>query len=95
MLLRQLAGGRNDAIIADEIQMDYLIATEGFQGQFKKASLRYEQQRDIYLALSKKSPYIDQLTQFNITLGYMVQEGRVENIIASYFEALGKAKNTE
>ena len=62
--LRKLQYGRVGAIISTETQADYLIATQGLNGEFEKATFRYDYDLPVYFALSRRSAYARDHSQF-------------------------------
>ena len=86
--LRKLSLGRLDAFIGTESNIDYLIWKEGFQGTVEKAHFKYDGRVEVYMAISRKSPYAGQVTQFNQAMRQAVEEGTIDAIIRSYFKTL-------
>lgn len=85
-LLKMLAAGRLDAFVSPEISADYLILKKGYSEAFKKTPFKINQKIQTYMILSKKSPHAKNLSQFNMTIRQMVEEGIIKEIVNSYFE---------
>jgi len=86
--LRKLQYGRVDAVISTETQADYLIATQGLNDEFDKASYRYDYDLPVYFALSRQSSYVRYYSQLSSTVADLAEEGVFEDIIADYFRNL-------
>ncbi len=88
--LRKLENGRLDGLIGTESNIDYLIFKQGLQGKFDKTTFRWDRKLDVYMAISKKSPYARQLQAFNDIVSDLVAEGYVNQIIESFYKPAKK-----
>ncbi|WP_207681069.1 substrate-binding periplasmic protein [Desulfonema magnum] len=84
---RMLSSGRISVIIGYETVTDYLIITEGFQGQFEKAPLSY-QSTGSHFAMSKKSKATELIPQFNRVIGQMAKTHEFDDIINSFLNSM-------
>lgn len=91
-LLRMLEKGRLDAIIADQLPMDYRLLThKAFKGMFEKAPYVHESRGAVYMAISKNSNYAKRLPDFNKAMKQLVNNGTVEKIITNLFQRIENA----
>lgn len=81
---------RLDALIGTGTNLDYLILSEGFYGEFEKTVFRYDRQINVHMAISKKSQYADQLPCFNRAMQQLVTEGTIEKIVDTFFRKMNK-----
>ncbi len=81
---KKLAAGRLDLVISTESEGDYLIKDYGWQGQFKKAALRFDLPTNVYFGLSKRSSLLTLSPMLESQLKYLIRDGEVERIIARY-----------
>jgi len=88
--IKKLALGRLDALIGTESNIDYLILEMGVQERFEKAPYRYDQNVEVYMGISRKSPFAAQVARFNTVMKELVGSGTVDAIIRSYFQRLRK-----
>ena len=86
--LRKLLYGRVDAIVSTETQADYLIASQGLNGEFEKATYRYDYELPVYFALSRQSAYAHEQSKFAQIVAQLVEKGTFESIILDYFQKL-------
>ena len=84
-LPQMLASERIDLMIGWEIPMDYLIAQEGLSGEFEKV-LYSSRGGSSYMAMSQKSELVDLIPRLSTVMQEMIEDGKVEEIIASYLE---------
>lgn len=87
---RKLASGRIDAFVNTEIQADYLIVKEGFEGQFAKAPFRDESGRD-FIGISRKSPFMARRVEISRLVRELVDGGRIQEIIQEFFNSVREA----
>lgn len=81
---KKLAVGRLDLVISTESEGDYLIKDYGWQGQFKKAALRFDLPTNVYIGLSKRSSLLTLASAFESQLQQLIRDGEIERIIARY-----------
>ncbi len=83
-LLSMLDKGRLDVIIGNDLNIEYLIHTRGFSGKFDKAPFTVESYTPTYIAISKKSKFIDIIPLMEVSLKNMVESGEIEEIGQTY-----------
>ena len=81
---KKLAAGRLDLVISTESEGDYLIKDYGWQGQFKKAALRFDLPTNVYFGLSKHSSLLTLAPTLESQLQQLIRDGEVERIIGRY-----------
>ncbi len=81
---KKLAVGRLDLVISTESEGDYLIKEYGWQGQFKKAALRFDLPTNVYFGLSKRSSLLSLAPTLESQLQQLIRDGEVERVIARY-----------
>ncbi len=86
--LKKLSSGRIDAFLHTEEVADYLIAALGYAGHFEKASYKPDLSNPAYLAISKKSSFMELAGEFDDSLKYLVSTGKIEEIKKAYFKKL-------
>ena len=84
MNLKKLAAGRLDAVISTESEGDYLIKSRHWQHKFKKAALRFDEPRDVYFGLSRRSKLLSLAGSFEVDLRQLLRSGQLEQIKARY-----------
>lgn len=78
---------RIDTLITTEEVGDYIIKSNGFSNDFRKAEFRYSQDVAVYFALSKKSKYVDKLYDFEAAVTELKQKGIFDKILADYLNS--------
>ena len=77
-----LIGNRIDAFIETASSMDYRLKSDPcLMEQIQKAPYSYNYEIPVFMAISKKSRYADQLTRFNKIMKDIVEKGIVKKII--------------
>lgn len=87
-LLPMLAKNRLDAFIGTDCQADYQIIQAGYQDVFEKANYKPGNDVHLYMAISKKSIYANELSNFNETIRNIVDEGKVKEFAKKYYQSL-------
>lgn len=85
-LIRMLAVGRLKVIIGTDCQVDYDIARMGYNEKIEKAIYKPNNNVDLYITISKKSPYAKHLDEINKTIKEIVEEGKVKEFAKKYYE---------
>ncbi len=85
-LLKMLDVGRYDIIIGNDLNIDYLIHTHGFSGKFERAPFKVDSFTPTYIAISKKSKFIDVISRLSVALKNMVESKRIEEIEQTYIK---------
>lgn len=84
-LIEMLGRKRLDAIVGTDCQADYQIAQSPYRGQFEKGQYQPGNQVDLYLAVSKRSPYAQRLDELAGQLDRILDSGGVDAIAQRYF----------
>ncbi len=77
---------RYDIIIGNDLNIDYLIHTHGFSGKFEQAPFKVDSFTPTYIAISKKSKFIDVIPRLSVALKNMVESKRIEEIEQAYIK---------
>ncbi|HDZ26103.1 MAG TPA: transporter substrate-binding domain-containing protein [Candidatus Aminicenantes bacterium] len=85
-LLKMLDVGRYDIIIGNDLNIDYLIHRHGFSGKFEKAPFKVDSFTPTYIAISKKSKFIDVIPRLGVALKNMIESKRIEEIEQTYMK---------
>ncbi len=85
---RLLAHKRLDAVIITETVGDYLILKDGYHDKIEKAAYKYDQLNPAYLAISKKSPYMQQIREFETIIQQLRDSGRIQGIIDNFISEM-------
>ncbi|MBC8392308.1 MAG: transporter substrate-binding domain-containing protein [Deltaproteobacteria bacterium] len=85
-LLKMLDLGRFDIIIGNVLNFDYLIQTHGFSGKFEKAPFKVDRITPTYIAISKKSKFIDVIPRLGVALKNMVESKKIQAIEKAYIK---------
>lgn len=78
--IKKLIGKRLDAFIQTEEAADYLIKTEGYADHIEKAPYIYDNIHPSYFAISRQSPYMSRIEEFETNLNRFVQDDLYHNI---------------
>lgn len=89
-LLKLLKIGRIDTFISTESFADYLIAKNGFTGAFSKASFHYGQGDVSYLALSKKSAFLNKMDMFQHSVKHALDNNTYNNIANDFYKKIAR-----
>jgi polar amino acid transport system substrate-binding protein len=85
-LLNLLKIGRIDTFVSTESFADYLIAKEGFNGEFTKASFHYGPGNVSYLVISKKSAFTEKIALFQQSVKEAVNNGTYNKIADDFYK---------
>ncbi len=85
-LLKLLKIGRIDTFISTESIADYLIATEGFLDNFIKAPFHYGNGDVSYLAISKKSAFLQKIDIFQKSVKKSVENNAYNNLADDFYK---------
>ena len=80
-LIKMLIGGRLEAFIGINSQIDYLASREGLNHNIEKADYRPGEKTEIFLAISLKSKYAVRFQHFNDVLNKIADEGLLKEMI--------------
>ncbi|GLS90914.1 ABC transporter substrate-binding protein [Psychromonas marina] len=83
-LFRLLQADRLDAVVIACVTGDVLVSELNLQGVFKHANYVYRVAHPVYLAISKKSPFLAREAEISKALQGMIDRGEVQKIMASY-----------
>jgi polar amino acid transport system substrate-binding protein len=84
-LIKMLANNRIKVIIGTDCQADYHISQFGLTNKFEKAHYRPNNNVDLYIAISKKSPFIKELKEVNKVIDEIIKEGKIKEFSKKYF----------
>lgn len=82
-LFKMLQANRIDLVIGYETTIEYLLAKEGFEGEFKKTTYKIQGFAS-YIGMSKKSEASKWRSQITQTVQGMINSGEIESIITGY-----------
>ncbi len=80
-LLWMLKRGRLDVVIGEEVVYDYYISQLNLWRDLSKSKYRYNETRESFFALSRKSIFAKDLAKFNKALSDLIHSGEVNQII--------------
>ncbi len=87
-LLNMLNEGRYDIIIGNDLNIDYLIHTRGFLGKLEKAPFKVDSFTPTYIAISKKSKFINIIPRLGTALKDMVESKKIQEIEKTYLNKI-------
>lgn len=87
-LLSLLKIGRIDTFISTESLADYLIAKEGFAGEFIKAQFHYGKGDVSYLAISKKSALLKKMDLFQRSVKQAIENNTYNKIAVDFYRTI-------
>lgn len=85
-LLEMLRLKRVDAVIGTELVTDHIISSMAYEGLFDKSSYRIESQEPFYMAISRKSPHMKRIDEFDRAMQALVDEGIVARTIKKHVQ---------
>jgi polar amino acid transport system substrate-binding protein len=85
-LFKMLEYKRFDAFIGTDCQAEYEITQEGYKDVFEKANYKPGNDVHLYIAISKKSIFANELPKFNETIRKIVDEGKVREFVKKYIK---------
>jgi len=85
-LIRMLERSRVEVIIGTDCQADYEIKKLGLKDKFEKAEFKPNNNVDLYIAISKKSPFAKELKRLNEVIKQIVEERIIIEYSKKYFE---------
>jgi polar amino acid transport system substrate-binding protein len=85
-LFPMLLAGRLDAVAGYVPTENYRITVGGYRDQIERSVYEYQEQALVYMTLSKKSPLVARLDQFNQINQQLLDEGFIAEIVNSYYE---------
>lgn len=88
--LKKLEAERIDAFVQTEEVADYLVVTLGFEEKVDKAPYKYEEPNPVYIAFSKKSPYMRRIQEIEAAVKRFVEAGNAERITREFLQKLSK-----
>lgn len=78
--LKKLIGKRFDAFIQTEEAADYLIKTEGYTDKIEKAPYKFDAIHPSYFVISRQSPFMSRVGEFEANLHQFVQDDLYKEI---------------
>lgn len=91
--LLKLKMGRIEALLITEMTGEYLIAMHGYD--FEKAPFKYSQKNPAYLVISRKSPFMERVEEFERILQKIVDEQIYEQTEEAFLAELRKKQNMD
>jgi polar amino acid transport system substrate-binding protein len=85
-LIKMLSVGRVKIIIGTDCQVDYDIKKLGLQDKIEKAEYAPGNDVDLYLGISKKSSYSNNINKISQTLREIIEEGKIKEFAKKYYE---------
>ena len=85
-LISMLLAKRLHVFIGTDCQADYEIAKRGYTNAIEKAYFKPNNSVDLYLGLSKRSPYIKDIDKINATIKAIVEEGKIKEFADKYYK---------
>ena len=82
MLLR----GRVAAIAGYVPTENYRIALEGYQDKVQRSTYTYSETALVYMALSRKSPFLARFDEINRANQQLLSNGQIARIVAAYYD---------
>jgi len=84
-LFPMLVNGRIQAIAGYVPTENYRIVTEGFKDNVKRSEYEYSEPANVYMAISKKSPFAARFEELNALNDTLFQEGVIPGIVKAYY----------
>lgn len=81
-----LVVGRIRVIIGTDCQVDYDIARMGYTKKLEKVEYKPGNNVDLYLAISKKSPFLKDIKKINEIVKQIIDEGKIKEFAKKYYE---------
>ena len=81
-----LGKDRVKVIIGTDCQADYEISKLGLTNEFEKAVYKPENNVDLYIAVSKKSPFIKEMKVLNEVIKNIIIDGKIKEFSQKYYK---------
>ncbi|WP_186441082.1 substrate-binding periplasmic protein [Desulfamplus magnetovallimortis] len=85
-LLLMLLADRLEAITGYVHTINYRVVAEGFTGKIEKSLFEYNGVSEVYMAISKNSPFAERVDEFNRINDELLRNGVIYGIIKSYYD---------
>lgn len=86
--ISMLLAGRIDAFVMTETAGDHRVAERGLEGKVVKARYVHRECQDVYVVLSRHSPHVARLEEFNRAMAELVAEGAFSRAREQFMESL-------
>lgn len=86
--VKMLLAGRIDAFVLTESSGDYEIRRGTMPEVVSKAEFVYSKKQEVYMVVSKASPFAGMIEDFNEVLAELVKEGAPERLKEEFFESM-------
>ncbi|MEF2145840.1 MAG: transporter substrate-binding domain-containing protein [Desulfovibrionaceae bacterium] len=86
-LIEMVLKGRWDVFIGTDCRVQYDLARLGLENKIAQAPYRPATHIDLYVGFSRKSPFMERLSEFNALLDDLVRSGAIRTMAAQYFKA--------
>jgi polar amino acid transport system substrate-binding protein len=87
MLINMTKRGRLDVMIGTDCQVDYFIKTHGLTDRIAKTAYRPGNSVDLFLGVSRKSPWAERLDELNALMKTLVDEGTIDELAKRYYNS--------
>jgi polar amino acid transport system substrate-binding protein len=84
-LFPMLLAGRLDVIAGYIPTENYRINVEGYRGKIVRSEFVSQEQVSVFMAVSKKSPFVNRMVEINQINDQLIKEGFVTQIIDAYY----------
>ncbi|BBD09513.1 substrate-binding periplasmic protein [Desulfovibrio ferrophilus] len=84
-MLRMLVSGRLGVIIGTDCQITHDIQSMGLGDKVEPIAYKPDVPIHLYIGISRNSPYLRRMNDFNAILAEMISDGTIEMIAARYF----------
>lgn len=88
-LFPMLANDRIDVMAGYVPTENFRLVEEGYKDVIVKSSYEYENPASVFMAVSKKSPFIDRIAEFNKINNDLLEEGFIQKTIEHYYKKYG------
>jgi len=85
--ISMLLAGRIDAFVMTETAGDCRVAERGLEAEVVKARYVYREHQDVYMVLSRNSPHVARLGEFNRAMAQLVAEGAFARVTERFMES--------
>ena len=84
-LFPMLMFGRVDLVAGYVPTENYRLVVEGYKGKIEKSLYEYSGRDPVFMALGKKSPFIERMQEFNRINDELISEGFIKKTVDGYY----------
>lgn len=84
-MLRVLVKGRVDLIVGTDCQVEHDVHEMGLENMIEETDYKPESPVNLYIGVSKKSPYADRIEELDAVLRALLKEGAMDELRLKYF----------